>query len=163
MVLFQRRRISLSHHPILKLKKVINQLVHELEALGLDPVTLQSLQSDQVTRTDPGELPFQIQLVRDSSAGPTTSLNNSPKLVYEIVGTAGSGIEPRLRIRLPERHIKPRASMAQHQSGSEELSISSPTSILWTLSNQSAAVDEGNLDGTASITEVDTDERYLSW
>jgi hypothetical protein len=119
-----------------QLKKVINQLVHELEALGLDAATIQSLQSDQIIRAA-SALPLNEGSVPETSVQAAFIAANTPRLVYEIVSRGRSAVEPRLRIWLPD----PTTSTV-NEFDTKDLPLSNATSILWTLNKHSQAPNE---------------------
>ncbi|KAG1810588.1 SPX domain-containing protein [Suillus subaureus] len=79
-----------------QLKKLINQLVQELSSLGLSPIVLQQL----LTQQNPASLTAQIEEIRQQCDRVSDSDGDHQRhatVVYEFTGTS-SQIEPRLRL-----------------------------------------------------------------
>jgi hypothetical protein len=124
-------------HVTRKLKKVVNQLVHELEALGLGPTVLQSLQTNHLITF---QQPLQGELEVESS---------TPRVVYELSDNFHSTIQPRLRILLPNEPVK-------EESTNFDGKCQPPGSLLWALTSQPTLSESTSLTSNHTGSEEKT-------
>ncbi|KAL0575704.1 hypothetical protein V5O48_006264 [Marasmius crinis-equi] len=140
-----------------QLKKLINQVVSELNLLGLSPTVLQELLEErvreEVDRKDAKGKDKESQSnegLELTADGDGRSYYSHPRVVYEVNNSSGS-IEPRLRVWL-----KPPSSPSRRKSSHSNDSDRSPSPNDDTTS--SSTVDEEALNGDEMEDTIEDDQ-----